>query len=153
MVFLCLVLSVFLADQLLKQIAEHHLPKGTQKDVGIFRFLKVHNSGFAFGGGKNHPKFVRRSALVMIIILAVQLFISVLRSRKSSCEAGKNTGRALILGGALGNWFDRVNRGYVTDYFTCKSRFFPLHRFVFNLADFCIFGGILLRLFSSCRRR
>jgi signal peptidase II len=52
---------------------------------------------------------------------------------------------ALIMGGSLGNLFDRVVFGYVIDYIDLK--FFA----VFNLADMAINVGVLLILFEIFR--
>jgi signal peptidase II len=53
---------------------------------------------------------------------------------------------SFIIGGAIGNYIDRIQNGYVTDFLYIKYRSLP----VFNVADVFIFmGAILLLLFST----
>jgi signal peptidase II len=53
----------------------------------------------------------------------------------------------LVIGGALGNIYDRVMYGYVRDfiYFHINDKFsWP----VFNFADICVVAGIILLMIS-----
>ena len=53
----------------------------------------------------------------------------------------------MILGGAFGNFFDRLGRGYVVDYLSFpKANPKVIRKYVYNLADLLIFvgSGILL---------
>jgi len=58
-------------------------------------------------------------------------------------------GYSLILGGALGNGFDRIVRGYVVDFldFYWRSRHWP----AFNLADIGISLGVFCLLWAACK--
>ena len=57
-------------------------------------------------------------------------------------------GLALILGGALGNLWDRVTLGHVVDFLDFSGLYFP---WVFNVADASINIGIALLLFDAWR--
>ena len=51
-------------------------------------------------------------------------------------------GASFLLGGAASNLYDRLNRGYVVDYFSIRCKY--LEKVVFNLGDFFIFAGSAL---------
>ena len=59
---------------------------------------------------------------------------------------------ALLLGGALCNWFDRFHQGFVTDYFSFNVKWKRLKRLVFNLSDLCIMIGTVLLLLGGIRK-
>lgn len=78
-------------------------------------------------------------------ILAVCGLLLAKEGRKQSISV-KGTGLALLLGGGLCNFVDRVKKGTVTDYlrFT-RCPVSCVRRLVFNISDFCILiGGLLL---------
>jgi signal peptidase II len=56
-------------------------------------------------------------------------------------------GLAFALGGAISNVADRIQRGYVVDYFSFKCN--KLKSIIFNLADMAIFIGSALMLLST----
>ena len=58
---------------------------------------------------------------------------------------------ALLLGGSLGNWVERLENGYVTDYLTIEAG--PLKKIAFNLADVAIVFGAILGFISLFRRK
>ena len=102
---------------------------------GVFHLTLVKNTGSAFGLWKDFP-FI--PVAVTLLALCV-IFIHLVRARPS-----KNfTGWALVLGGALGNLYDRLVFGYVVDFL--DFRVWP----VFNIADACICAGIFLILRNS----
>ena len=57
-----------------------------------------------------------------------------------------SVGLSMIFGGALGNFIDRVFRGFVIDFITGKI--FKKHLPVYNISDFCLLIGALLMLIS-----
>lgn len=103
--------------------------------VGSFAGLEsTQNPGIAFG-------VMLPGSFQNMIIVAALVVVAVLawRSAKTSLE---QIGFGLILGGALGNIFDRIRDGLVTDFFQIGT--FP----VFNVADSCITIGVVLLLFE-----
>src|SRR5260370_13279118 len=109
-----------------------------EKVVGI---KKIRNAGAAFGFAPVGPWFFLIAALAVLIGLAVY----VLRQR------GDLRGDAvfgLIVGGALGNAFDRiVNGGGVTDFI--NFHFWP----VFNVADSGVSVGVVLLIVGYLTRK
>ena len=134
-------LIVFALDRAVK-----FLVVKTLEPVGSVQFLKsplyftyVSNTGVAFGFFRDH-----RAALIVIgmIVCAVVAYFYMKSNRNDTFFI---LALALIMGGSLGNLFDRVVFGYVIDYIDLK--FFA----VFNLADMAINVGVLLILFEIFR--
>lgn len=129
--FLCLVPIIFAADRLSKRIVMDRLPEGTDVPLNFFFHLtRVNNTGAAFGLFRDSGfLLVATSAfcigLLCLMILRRQSFLS-------------STATSLILGGALGNLYDRLRYGYVVDFL--NFRVWP----VFNIADSAISVGLFL---------
>lgn len=111
----------------------------------VFNITHVHNYGAAFSflsdaGGWQRWFFT-------IITIAVSLFL--LWSLRQAPRTNKLLGMAysLILGGALGNLYDRVSYGYVEDFIHVyyQSWHFP----AFNIADSGITIGAILLIFDA----
>ena len=60
-------------------------------------------------------------------------------------------GTGLILGGGLSNLRERLTKGRVYDYLQFPRAPGPLNRYVFNLADLCVFAGGALCLWRGSR--
>ena len=143
--FYGLVLLVVLIDQLTKFFVLAWLPADDSVSVipGVFHLTLVHNSGIAFG------VFRRQETLLLILITLSLAVLIVLGHRicrhKASLLAW--TGLALILGGAIGNWIDRLRFRAVIDFL--DFRIWP----VFNVADSAITVGVLLYLLLFFKNR
>jgi signal peptidase II len=126
---------VFALDRLTKSLVEANIPFGTEVTVvdHLVGITNVRNSGAAFGfAPAGAPVFLIASTLV-----AIGLAVYVAR------HAGDMRNDAilgLIMGGTLGNGFDRLTFGTVTDFI--NFHFWP----VFNIADSCISIGVVLLL-------
>ena len=139
-----IALIVLVLDQLTKTwvIAEFYLG---QREIitSFFNLVHVHNYGAAFSflsdaGGWQRWFFAALSAVVSAVII-------VWISRLSKTRWIESLALALILGGALGNLYDRLVLGYVVDFldFHWSGSHFP----AFNVADSGItIGAILLIL-------
>jgi signal peptidase II len=133
----------FLADLIFKKLAAVKLPAGTTFPVikGLLHLTLVRNYGVAFGLFPYQRPYL---ILVGIIICAVIIYMYV---QTPASEFLLRLSFALILGGSLGNLFDRIFHGYVIDYL--DFRVFP----VFNLADTAINVGIALILLDLILKR
>lgn len=80
-----------------------------------------------------------------VLPLASAAALGLLWSRRRRCPLG--TG--LILGGGLSNLRERLTEGRVYDYLQFPKAPAPLNRYVFNLADLCIFTGGALCLWRG----
>lgn len=132
--FYLAALLVFLFDRALKSVAFARLaPAGSLPVIkGFFNLTYVRNSGVAFG------LFPGQRLLLILIGIIVCFLVVYYHERSGNKNLLLNVYLGLIFGGSLGNLFDRVVSGYVTDYM--DFRVFP----VFNLADMCINLGVIL---------
>lgn len=80
--------------------------------------------------------------------LASAAALALLWTRRRRCPLG--TG--LILGGGLSNLQERLTEGRVYDYLQFPRAPQPLDRYVFNLADLCVFAGGALCLWRERKR-
>jgi signal peptidase II len=132
-----LVLSVLLADRASKVWALRSLePRGEIPYFRYFALTYVENTGVAFGmfRGRNSP----------LILISVLLIAGLLWWRRTVSPTQRLTHASILLvvGGALGNLYDRIAYGFVVDFFDFKV--WP----VFNVADSCITVGACLLAFS-----
>ncbi|MDR1354110.1 MAG: signal peptidase II [Oscillospiraceae bacterium] len=129
-VFVCVV------DQLLKLLVSRQSNHANEYilSCGVFDIVFTKNTGAAFGMLKGHDLLLRIG--VVMLLLVVFAFVNFLwkAPRRQRVSA------ALVLGGGLSNFLDRVVRGYVVDYINLNFLRFP----VFNLADVCVCVGCLL---------
>lgn len=137
-------LAIVLGDGAVKECAEKKLADGKEKDLfgGRIRLRLLHNDGVALGALGKKPKLV----LVMNSALLGAAFGELVRMQKAEKRTLAKTGLALLIGGGASNLVDRMQRGYVTDYFSIHAgeRFKKLQKIVFNCSDFCVFAGVLL---------
>lgn len=131
-----LVLAVFFSDRFTKALTLKYLYQRSEEVLPFLRFTYVENTGVAFGMFRDSNSFF--IAFSAILITALLIF----RWKSSGLGFGAFAGLALVLGGALGNLYDRLAYGFVVDFFDLS--FFPA---VFNIADSSItVGAILLAL-------
>jgi signal peptidase II len=145
-----LALLVILLDQYTKGLASNSLEYGQPVRVfSWFNLTLLHNTGAAFsflndaGGWQRY--FFSAAAIGVSVTLAVWL---CLMPRGQWLLA---LGLGLILGGALGNVWDRMALGYVVDFISVHYRgsYFP----AFNIADSAISVGAACMLLDSFLHR
>jgi signal peptidase II len=85
--------------------------------------------------------------LLLAVTLAATAFLGFWLWRAATKTAGLGLG--LIVGGALGNAYDRLTYGFVADFYHFHVGTFSWY--VFNLADVAIVGGVALLIFDSWR--
>lgn len=140
---------IVLLDRLTKHWIAHHLEVGDGIRVipRVFRISHVLNTGAAFSlfGDSSSPNRVRWMLVGFSILAAVVVlgFLVKLGRRITPTTVAL----ALILGGAIGNVYDRIRYGYVIDFL--EVHIIHYHWPDFNVADSAIvIGGILLVLSS-----
>lgn len=108
---------------------------------GFFRLTHVQNRGAAFGLFADSPSEWKVAILVMFSLVAL-VVVSALLWRNSHALTMTGTALALILGGAIGNLWDRVLAGHVVDFldFYVGTYHWP----AFNVADSAIVIGAML---------
>jgi signal peptidase II len=105
---------------------------------GFFRLTHVQNSGAAFGLFADSPSQWKIAVLVLFSVVAL-VVVSMLLWRNSHSMSTTGLGLSLILGGALGNLWDRLVNGRVVDFllFYIGDHQWP----AFNVADSAIVVG------------
>lgn len=135
---------VIAADQLVKSAMLAALHPGEQRAVTeFFSFVLTFNSGAAFSFMRDVPGWPRYLFSAVAIAAAI-LIVWLLRRGGNRFYCA---GLALVLGGALGNLWDRVTLGHVVDFllFHWRGWFFP----AFNVADSAITVGAALLILDG----
>ncbi|HXW92584.1 MAG TPA: signal peptidase II [Terriglobales bacterium] len=135
-----IALLVVLLDRSTKWIVakEISLHDGIAVIPGFFRLTRVENRGAAFGLFADSPAQWKIAMLVLFSIVAL-VVVSTLLWRNSHAMTTTGIGLALILGGAVGNLWDRLFNGRVVDFLL-----FYVGRYqwpAFNVADSAIVCG------------
>jgi signal peptidase II len=100
-------------------------------------------------GARLSPE-LRRLLLVGLVPIGLAI-VCVSMLRQHALDRASLVGVALIAGGGLGNWLDRLlHGGLVTDFVSIGAG--PLRTGVFNGADVFLVAGVLLILARSLRR-
>ena len=112
--------------------------------TSFFDLVRYHNEGSAFGF-LNDAGGWQKWFFNGISIVASAVIIYLLK--KHTNEKLFCAGLALVLGGAVGNLYDRISLGYVVDFlnFHLSNHYWP----AFNVADSAICVGVGLLLLDS----
>ncbi|MEJ6765663.1 MAG: signal peptidase II [Methylophilales bacterium] len=140
-------LSTFLLDILTKNYIQNKIMYGEQVEITSFlSFVHFQNPGAAFSFLSDQGGW-QRYFLIVISLLAVIYIPWLINQYKKNMLIV--IGLLLILGGAIGNLYDRISYGYVIDfiYFHIAEFYWP----AFNVADSAISIGVLLFLYGSFR--
>jgi signal peptidase II len=120
------------ADQLSTSWAVHRLARGPIHVLGPLSFQLEVNTGSAFGLARGWAPVIAALAVLVVVVL-----VALARRLQST---GQAVAVGLVVGGALGNLYDRVLRHYhggVVDFIALG--FWP----TFNVADACITVGVV----------
>ena len=147
-----LSLIVIILDQVTKFYAAQELM--LYQPVVVFpgfSLTLMHNTGAAFSflsqaGGWQRWFFI-------ILATGISLFIIIWMLGLSANRRWLLCALALVLGGALGNLWDRVSLGYVIDFIDISLAFLPWKVFnpwpAFNIADSAIFIGAVMLIIDA----
>ncbi len=104
---------------------------------------RISNKGIAFGldGDGDFSTFLTTVTIILTFLIIYALY----KASKNSSLALKLS-LSLILGGALGNLYDRIIYGEVVDFIGLFQNIFP---FIFNLADTFVSIGMFILLFCQ----
>ena len=136
-IFRIIAAIVLIADRVTKELAGGIPAEGITIIPGIVGLKYAENRGAAFSMLSGAPRILGLISLAVIIGGYVWL-------RKKKITAFPMTGLALMAGGAAGNMFDRLIRGFVPDMIETRFMNFP----VFNVADSSLVIGCVLVMIS-----
>jgi signal peptidase II len=139
--YLLIIAGVFALDRFTKWLVITKIALYSSVDVipGFFRLTHLENAGAAFSLFDNSGPWAGR-VLVLFSLAAVVVISLLLWKRKGAIDPG-TIALALVLGGTLGNLWDRLIRGQVIDFIDVYlgSHHWP----PFNVADSAIVVGVL----------
>jgi signal peptidase II len=141
--FFVIAIVVFLLDRLAKWAVASNIALRNSVVVipGFFQLTHVQNSGAAFGLFADSAVQWKIGALVSFSVIAL-IVVTALLWKNSHSLSTTTIGLSLILGGAIGNLWDRMMSGHVVDFldFYVGSYHWP----AFNVADTAIVIGAIL---------
>lgn len=144
---LLLILSNISCDQITKNSAREELIQHEKVNIINDNFIltKVENTGAALSLGENLPPILKIILLqILPLIVLVFLFHRILVHK--NIPTLNVAGFSFIIGGGIGNIYDRILYGSVTDFMYIEIGF--LHTGIFNMADVSVVVGSLLLLSS-----
>ena len=144
-----IISAIFLIDRISKIYILKIAELENTVDIYLTPYLNLYliwNKGIAFGLFSFEKFSIYQSISLVIFIISIALTVMIVKS-----DGFKKYSLILILGGALGNLFDRIYYSAVPDYIDFHINDF--HWFIFNVADIFITIGvfclILVELFFN----
>jgi len=138
-----IILSIFFFDRITKIYLINLQDNGTDIDFYIYSFLNfylVWNTGVGFGLATMEANIYYHILTLIIVIINIGLVFFLVKS-----EGIYSYLIALIIGGSLGNLFDRIYYYAVPDFIDLHLDIY--HWYIFNVADIFITVGIIGLLF------
>ena len=142
LMFWLIVILVLIVDRITKELAPGIPAEGIEVIPGVVGLRYAENKGAAFSMLSGAPRLLGILSLAVIVGGFIWL-------RKKEIATFPMVGLALMAGGAAGNMFDRLIRGYVPDMIETRFISFP----VFNAADSCLVIGCILLIISLLFRK
>ena len=140
-----LILAIFLLDRISQIYVIDQSKKSLSNNLYLSDYLNISlmwNEGIAFGLFAFDESFFYNFITILIIMVIIIVFFMILKNK-----GYKKYSLILILGGALGNLYDRIFFGAVPDFIDFHIGDF--HWFVFNVADIFISIGVIIMILSE----
>ena len=148
-IYLFFVFLIFISDRLSKVYIINESLKNLDNFILKSTYLNIRliwNEGIAFGLLSFDDKALYHSLSLLILVIILVIIYVIIKS-----DGLKKFSLMLILGGALGNFYDRIAYGAVPDFIDFHVNGF--HWFIFNIADIFIsigvFALIVLEIFDK----
>lgn len=141
-----IAISIFALDRITKTLVLQYLPFRLPANIfSGFNLFFTFNTGSAFGFLNNASGW--QGWLFSGVAIAVSVFLVIWQFKISTQHAWLKIALALILGGTLGNLYDRMIYNHVIDFLDFYFR--QWHYATFNLADSAICVGATMLIISS----
>ena len=144
-----IILTLFFIDRLSKMYLINLQSTGTDIDFYIFPFLNfylVWNTGIGFGLAAMESNIYYHILTSIIAIVNIGLIFFLIKSKGIYAYS-----IVVIIGGSLGNLFDRIYYYAVPDFI--DLHFGNFHWFIFNVADIFITVGIIGLIFAELSKK
>ncbi len=142
-----IVVAVVALDHLTKWLVIQRLPEAHEVSIipGLFQLSHWENTGAAFSMFADSSSPWRTLGLIGFSVVAL-LVIGFLLWKSGSALNASTIALSMIMGGALGNLWDRIGKGTVTDFldFYLGQHHWP----PFNIADSAIVVGSILLIWK-----
>ena len=136
--WMALAAAVLLLDQLTKLYIMGQFSLGESRTVNsFFNLVRAHNEGAAFSFLSDAGGWQRWFLTLVSVVVSAVIVVWLTKLPRQRLLEG--LGLSLILGGALGNLYDRLTLGYVVDFL--DFHWSGWHFAVFNVADMGISVG------------
>tara|TARA_B100000965_G_scaffold30038_1_gene22292 strand:+ start:555 stop:1052 length:498 start_codon:yes stop_codon:yes gene_type:complete len=145
LIYIAIVFSILVLDRTSKIIILNILDNSGTVDIYInpfFNLYLVWNKGIGFGLFSYDQNYIYNG--ITLFILLINLIILYLIYKE---ESPKTYFLAIILGGSLGNLFDRYYYSAVPDFIDLNYNGY--HWFIFNVADIFITLGIICLILAE----
>ena len=135
----------FIIDLISKQVVSKVINIGESIKVikNFFYITLAHNNGAAWS-------ILENKRILLLVITVISLFLINKFMNKEKLSNLESLSYGMIIGGILGNLFDRIVFSYVIDFLDFKI--FGYDYPIFNLADSFIVIGIILMIIISIRK-
>ena len=143
-----IISSIFFVDRISKMYLINLQEMGTEIDFYIFSFLNfylVWNTGIGFGLASTEANVIYHIITAVIVLVNIGLIYFLLKAKGIYIYL-----ISIILGGSLGNLFDRIYYYAVPDFIDFHLGNF--HWFIFNIADIFITIGIIGLIFGEFKK-
>lgn len=136
---------VVIGDRVSKAMVSSSMPEGASETViaGFFNLVHVRNRGIAFSLFADSAPWFRDWLLPGISMVAIGVIVALLY-RQGNLSRTSRIALVLVLAGAVGNLYDRLVYGYVTDFLDLYVGSY--HWPAFNVADSAITVGAVMLL-------
>lgn len=148
-IYLFFVFFIFISDRLSKIYIINESLENIDNFILRSTYLNIRliwNEGIAFGLLSFDDKDLYNVLSFLILIIIFSIIYMIFNS-----NGLKKFSLMLILGGALGNFYDRLAYGAVPDFIDFHINDF--HWFIFNIADIFITFGVILLIFLEFQKK
>lgn len=148
-VFIFAILAVNVGcDQISKSIARNRIDDHEQISVvdNYVTLMRVENKGAFLSLGNSLPKMVRFIFLSLFPLVILGFGMGYLFTKKNLSRSMR-LGFAFVIGGGIGNLYDRLVHGSVTDFMHIDFVIFQTG--IFNMADVSIMTGMAIVIIGS----
>ena len=147
-----IVFLIIALDQISKIWVRNNFESYIENSIigDIFTLIKVENTGAFLGMGSELSETLRILLLIVLPII-VLISITIYTYIDKTLDKISIIGFSLIIGGGIGNIFDRIVYGSVTDFLYLDfGGIFKTG--IFNIADLSVTTGMILILISSFKK-
>tara|TARA_X000001036_G_scaffold436153_1_gene478749 strand:- start:263 stop:766 length:504 start_codon:yes stop_codon:yes gene_type:complete len=132
-----IIFLIFICDRIFKIVIIDNFSDNSYFINEIVNFNLIWNTGVGFGLLSSESSFFYNSITILIFLIVLVLFYALIVSKNSEKKI-----YAIIIGGAIGNLYDRFYYNAVPDFIDLHYNSY--HWFTFNIADIFITLGIIL---------